>query len=53
MKVDIDESGDLAMKYGIMSVPTMILFQDGKAVKQLMGYQPAAQLESALTPLLK
>ncbi len=53
VKVDIDESGDLAMKYGIMSVPTMILFQDGKAVKQLMGYQPAAQLESALIPLLK
>lgn len=52
IKVDVDESGDLAMKFGIMSVPTMILFKDGKIAKQFMGYQPSAQLEANIAPWL-
>ncbi len=52
IKVDVDESADLAMRFGIMSVPTMILFKDGKAVKQLQGYQPAAQLQASIEALL-
>lgn len=50
VKVDVDENNDLAMRFQIMSVPTMILFQNGKAVKQIQGYQPAAALETALKP---
>ena len=52
LKVDVDESSDLAMKFGIMSVPTMILFKDGKVAKQFMGYQPLAQLEANIAPWL-
>ena len=44
VKVDVDQDGDLAMRYGIMSVPTMIIFKDGKAVKQLQGFMPKPQL---------
>ena len=33
VKVDVDQEGDLAMKFGIMSVPTMIVFKNGEAVK--------------------
>lgn len=52
VKVDVDESSDLAMRFQIMSVPTMILFQNGKAVKQIQGYQSAAALEAAMKPYL-
>ncbi len=50
VKVDVDASNDL--RFQIMSVPTMILFQNGKAIKQIQGYQPAAALEAALKPYL-
>ncbi len=36
-KVDIDESFDLAKSYGVMSVPTLILFKDGKEIKRAIG----------------
>ena len=39
-KVDIDESGDLAREYGIMVVPTMIIFKDGKQAEKFSGYMP-------------
>ncbi len=53
VKVDVDESADLAMKYGVMSVPTMYLFQNGKAIKQMVGYKPMQQLESEIALFLK
>ncbi len=39
-KVDIDESPDLAMEYGVNSVPTLIVFEGGKPVRQAIGAQP-------------
>ena len=52
VKVDIDKDSDLAMEYGIISVPTMILFKDGHPIKQIQGFQPATQLEKLLNQLL-
>ncbi len=46
VKVDIDQHENLAREYGIMSVPTMLLFQDGKVVKQNVGYVPKELLET-------
>ena len=40
VKVDIDENRNLAKAYGIMSVPTLILFKDGKPVAQQSGFLP-------------
>ena len=40
LKVDIDEAMDIARSFGIMSVPTMILFKDGKEVSKKTGYMP-------------
>ncbi|HBS91467.1 MAG TPA: thioredoxin, partial [Erysipelotrichaceae bacterium] len=37
IKVDVDVEGGLAQKYGVMSIPTLILFKDGKPVGQTMG----------------
>ena len=47
-KVNVDEEGELAEKFGIASIPTIILFKDGKAEKQLMGVRPKAQILAML-----
>ena len=39
-KVNVDDEGPLAMQFGIMSIPTLIVFKDGKAVKKSVGVQP-------------
>jgi len=38
-KVDIDREGALAVRYGVMSIPTVVLFSDGKEVKRFVGVQ--------------
>lgn len=40
VKVDIDQSPDIARRYGIMSVPTLALFENGEVVRQVIGAQP-------------
>ncbi len=46
VKIDIDANGQSAQKYGVMSIPTLILFKGGEAVERLVGYMPKAQIES-------
>lgn len=45
-KLDVDEATPVAIKYGVASIPTLILFKDGEVVKQTLGYQTKDQLES-------
>lgn len=45
-KVDIDQSQDIAAKYRVSSVPTIILFKDGEPAKKTIGAQPKAALMS-------
>ena len=45
-KVNVDEEMDLAMRFGVSSIPTLILFKNGEAVKTTVGFLPKAQLES-------
>lgn len=40
VKIDVDTYQDLAMKFGVMSIPTLIIFKDGHAVAQRMGFMP-------------
>ena len=40
LKVDVDEVGDVATKYGIRSIPTLILFENGQPVDMKLGYMP-------------
>lgn len=40
VKLDVDDNSNLAMQYGVMGVPTLILFVDGKPVQRVSGYQP-------------
>lgn len=44
VKVDVDESPDLAQRFGIMSVPTMILFKKGTQTAAFSGYMPEQML---------
>jgi len=47
-KLDVDASGATAMAYGVMSIPTLILFKGGEPVERLVGYMPKAQLLSKI-----
>jgi len=38
LKVDVDKHEDIARKYGVMSIPTLILFEDSTPVKQSVGF---------------
>ena len=40
MKVDVDKEEDVARTYGIMSIPTLMLFKDGKEVAKNVGFMP-------------
>lgn len=44
VKVDVDEAGDLAAKFGISSIPTLIRFQDGKIIDKTLGFMPKPKL---------
>ena len=37
IKIDVDKHDDLAMEYGVMSIPTLLLFKDGELVKKNIG----------------
>ena len=47
-KVNIDEQYDLAMKYHIASIPTLMLFKGGKVVKKTVGYMSKSELITEL-----
>lgn len=40
VKVDVDEQQQLATEFDIMSIPTLVVFKDGKPVKRMSGYRP-------------
>ena len=46
-KLDVDNNSDLAMRYGVMSIPTLILFKDGKPVKSHGGRHAQAAVDGA------
>lgn len=51
--LDIDKSADLAMKYQVMSVPTLMLFTNGKPVEQIIGYRSKEYIKSRLSASLR
>ena len=44
LKIDVDEVGELAARYGIQSIPTLMLFKNGQRVETRTGYQNKNQL---------
>lgn len=51
-KVNVDEEPEIAEKYGIMSIPTLLFFKDGKVVDQIVGAVPKPAIASKLESLL-
>jgi thioredoxin 1 len=45
IKVDVDVEQQLAQKYNVMSIPTLLLFKDGNVIGQVVGFQSKAMLE--------
>ena len=51
-KVDVDEQGELAQRYRIMNIPTLMLFKQGQLVDKAIGTRPKAALEQMLNKVL-
>ena len=51
-KVNVDENPETAGKYGIMSIPTLMIFKGGTVVKQLIGLQSKEMIASELNKLV-
>ena len=47
-KINVDEEMELAMKFGIASIPTLIVIKGGKEAAKLIGYRPKADIEKLL-----
>ena len=47
-KVDVDEQGELAQRYRIMNIPTLMLFKQGELVDKAIGARPKAALEQMI-----
>jgi thioredoxin 1 len=52
VKLNTDEAADIAGRYGIMSIPTLIVFKAGEVVEQMVGAQQKAQIIAKVTPHL-
>ena len=51
-KLNVDENQRNAAKYGIMSIPNLIIFKNGQPVSQIVGYKPKAELKRDLETAL-
>jgi thioredoxin 1 len=52
-KVNVDENGPLAVKYGIAAIPTMLIFKGGQPVKQILGYKPKKEFKKVFDEVLE
>ena len=52
VKLNVDENQQTAAQFGVLSIPTMILFKNGQAAKTIIGAYPKKKLEAELEPVL-
>ena len=50
-KVNVDDQQELAVKYGVMSIPTLIFFKNGNLVKEVVGFHSKSELEEIIDNL--
>ncbi|MBI5670026.1 MAG: thioredoxin [Chloroflexi bacterium] len=51
-KLDADANQDILMRYGVMGIPTLLLFKGGELVERITGYQPKDKITNKLLPHL-
>lgn len=51
-KVDVDEEGDLAQRYGVMSIPTIVVIKGGEVVNKVVGAVPKQRLAAMIDEVL-
>lgn len=51
-KVNVDEESELASKFGIISIPTLMVFKEGQVVRQKVGAMPRHEIEKMFSDLL-
>ena len=47
-KINVDEEGELSIKYGVMSIPTLMIFKNGEIAQTAIGYRPKEEIEELL-----
>ncbi len=47
-KINVDEEGELSIKHGVMSIPTLMIFKNGEAVQTAIGYRKKDEIEELL-----
>ena len=52
VKVNVDNSPKIAVQYGIMSIPTLMIFKEGKPVDTIIGFRPKDELKKSLDTAL-
>ncbi len=52
VKLNVDENPQIASQYGIMSIPTLLIFKDGAPVSNIVGFRPKAELQRSLDAVL-
>jgi thioredoxin 1 len=52
-KVNVDDNPKIASQYGVMSIPTLILFKNGKPVSNIVGFRPKDELKKNLDTALE
>lgn len=51
-KLDVDNNNQTAMNFGVMSIPTLLVFKGGQPVERIVGFMPKAKLLAKITPHL-
>ena len=52
VKINVDDSPQIASQYGVMSIPTLMLFKDGQPVANIVGFRPKNELKKSLDEAL-
>jgi thioredoxin 1 len=52
VRINVDDNQNIAIQYGIMSIPTLLIFSNGKVVEQIVGAVPKRVIESKIEKLL-
>jgi thioredoxin 1 len=53
VKVDVDQNPKTAARYGIMSIPTLLIFKNGEPISHIVGFRPKEELKRSLEGALE